>query len=186
MINKFNSIPDDLLVDEIKENNEEAFKSLYDRYSRKIYYFSLRYLGSKEETEELLQSIFMNIWQHRRSLDSTLPVKDYIYRSAVNYITNYLKKKAVRTRFNESEIHKDEIHSNHTYDQIFLHDLESSINAIVKTLPSQQQKIFRYSRYAGLTHKEIASKLGLSVRTIENQMYRVLKVLRTILKADYF
>jgi RNA polymerase sigma-70 factor (ECF subfamily) len=186
MINNINSITDDLLVAEIKENNKEAFKSLYDRYSRKIYYFSLRYLGSKEETEELLQSIFMNIWQHRRSLDSTLSVKDYIFRSAVNYITNYLKKKAVRTRFNESEIHKGEIQSNQTYEQVLLHDLESLINSIVETLPSQQQKIFRLSRYEGLTHKEIASKLGLSVRTVENQMYRVLKVLRKILKADYF
>jgi RNA polymerase sigma-70 factor (ECF subfamily) len=186
MINNINSITDDLLVKEIKENNKEAFKSLYDRYSRKIYYFSLRYLGSKEETEELLQSTFINIWQHRKSLDATLPVKDYIFRSAVNYITNYLKKKAVRTRFNESETHKGEIQSNHTYEQVFLHDLESSINSIVGTLPSQQQKIFRLSRYEGLTHKEIASKLDLSVRTVENQMYRALKVLRKILKADYF
>lgn len=186
MINNINSITDDLLVAEIKENNKEAFKSLYDRYSRKIYYFSLRYLGSKEETEELLQSTFINIWQHRKSLDATLSVKDYIFRSAVNYITNYLKKKAVRTRFNESEIHKGEIQSNQTYEQVLLHDLESLINSIVETLPSQQQKIFRLSRYEGLTHKEIASKLGLSVRTVENQMYRVLKVLRKILKADYF
>ena len=186
MINKINSISDELLVAEIKKDNEEAFKSLYDRYSRKIYYFSFRYLGSKEETEELLQSIFINIWQHRRSLDATRPVKDYIYRSAVNYIANYLKKKAVRTRFNESEIHKGEIQSNHTYEQVLLHDLESLINSIVETLPSQQQKIFRLSRYEGLTHKEIASKLSLSVRTVENQMYRVLKVLRKILKADNF
>jgi len=185
MINKINSIPDDLLVAEIKKDNKEAFKSLYDRYSRRIYYFSLRYLGSKEETEELLQSTFINIWQHRRTLDATRPIKDYIFRSAVNYIINYLKKKAVRTRFNESEIHKGEIHSNHTYEQVFLHDLERSINSIVETLPSQQQKVFRLSRYEGLTNKEIASKLGLSVRTVENQMYRALKVLRTILEDDY-
>jgi len=186
MINRIDSITDEFLVAKIRDNNEDAFKSLYNRYSKKIYYFSLRYLGSKDETEELVQSIFINIWEHRRSLDATLSVKSYIYRSAVNYITNYLKKKAIRARFNESEIPKVETPSNHTYEQVFLHDLERSISSIVETLPPQQQKIFRLSRYEGLTHKEIASKLNLSVRTVENQMYRVLKVLRTILKADYF
>lgn len=186
MINKIDSITDDLLVAKIRENNEDAFKSLYDRYSKKIYYFSLRYLGSKEETEELVQSIFINIWEHRRSLDETLTIKSYIYRSAVNYITNYLKKKAVRTRFIESEIRKVEIPSNQIYEQVFLHDLESTINSIVETLPAQQQKIFRLSRYEGLTHKDIARKLDLSVRTVENQMYRALKLIKTIIKEKNF
>ena len=186
MINKIDNTSENLLVVKIRENNKDAFKSLYDRYSKRIYYFSLRYLGSKEETEELVQSIFINIWEHRKSLDETLSVKNYIYRSAVNYITNYLKKNAIRTRFIESENRKGEIQSNQTYEQIFLHDLEKSINSVVETLPSQQQKIFRLSRYEGLTYKEIAKKLDLSVRTVENQMYRVIKVLRTILKDDLF
>ncbi len=186
MINKIDSITDDLLVAKLRENDEDAFKSLYDRYSKKIYFFSLRYIGSKEETEELVQSIFINLWEHRSSLNETLAIKSYIYRSAVNYITNYLKKKAIRTRFNESEIHKTGILSNHIYEQVFLHDLESTINSIVDNLPAQQQKIFRLSRHKGLTNKEIASKLDLSVRTVENQMYRVLKVIRTFLKEKYF
>lgn len=186
MADKIDSITDDLLVSKIRENNEDAFKSLYDRYSKKIYYFSLRYLASKEETEELVQSIFINLWERRRSLDATLTIKSYIYRSAVNYITNYLRKKAIRTRFNETEIQKAEIPSNHIYEQVFLHDLERTITSVVETLPTQQQKIFRLSRYEGLTNKEIAGKLDLSVRTVENQMYRVLKVLRKFLKEKYF
>ncbi|RPI69935.1 MAG: RNA polymerase sigma-70 factor, partial [Ignavibacteriales bacterium] len=145
-----------------------------------------KFLGSKEETEELVQSVFINIWEQRGSLDETQSVKSYIYRSAINYITNYLKKKTIRTRFSEQELHKDDIHSDLTYEQVFFHDLERSINSIVETLPSQQQKIFRLSRYEGLTHQEIAKKLDLSVRTVENQMYRALKVLRTILKGKYF
>ena len=186
MKSEFDSKSDSLLVEKIREDNEDAFRSLFNRYSRKIYYFSLRFLCSKEDAEELVQSVFINIWEQRRTLDETLSVKSYIFRSAVNYIANYLKRKALHIKFNQSEINKGAIHSNSTYEQVFLHDLEDAIDSFVETLPAQQQKIFRLSRYEGLSYKDIADKLDLSVRTVENQMYRVLKMLRTMLKEGYF
>jgi len=162
------------------------FTDLIIRYSKKLYYFSLRYLGNNEEAEELVQSVFINIWEHRKSLDETMSVKNYIYRSAVNYIYNYLKKKAIRARFVESELQKGELQSNNTYDQIIFHDLERSIKLIVETLPSQQQKIFQLSRFEGLSHEEIAKDLDLSVRTVENQIFRALKIIKSKLKGDIF
>jgi RNA polymerase sigma-70 factor (family 1) len=177
---------DNLLVIRIRNNSKEAFKLLYDRYSKKLYYFSLKYLGDNEETEELVQSVFISIWEHRKSLDETMPVKNYIYRSAVNYIYNYIKKKAIRARFVESELQKGELQSNITYDQIVFHDLERLISSIVETLPSQQQKIFQLSRFEGLSHEEIAKNLDLSVRTVENQIFRALKVIRTELKYEIY
>jgi RNA polymerase sigma-70 factor (ECF subfamily) len=143
-------------------------------------------LGINEEAEELVQSVFINIWEHRKSLDETMSVKNYIYRSAVNYIYNYLKKKAIRARFVEKELQKGELQSNQAYDQIFFHDLETSIISIVKTLPPQQRKIFQLSRLEGLSHEEIAKNLDLSVRTVENQVYRTLKVIKSKLKGEIF
>ena len=66
------------------------------------------------------------------SLDPGNSVKNYIYKAAVNYIYNFLKKKAIHARFIESEIKKGEIHSDHTYEQVFFHDLERSINSAVE------------------------------------------------------
>jgi RNA polymerase sigma-70 factor (family 1) len=186
MINKIDIVGDDLLVTRIQNNDKDAFKSLYNRYSKKIYFFSIKYLGNSVEAEELVQSVFINVWENRGSLDATNSVKSYIYKAAVNYIYNYLKKKAIRARFSESEISKGEIHSDITYEQVFFHDLERSVNSILENLPSQQQKIFQLSRYEGLTHKEIAKKLGLSVRTVENQMYRALKKIKDLLKGGLF
>jgi RNA polymerase sigma-70 factor (ECF subfamily) len=182
METELDKISDNLLVTRIRHNDKDAFKSLYNRYSMKIYFFSLKYLGNNVEAEELVQSVFINVWENRETLDATISVKNYIYKAAVNYIYNYLKKKAIRTRYIESEINKGEIHSNLTYEQVFFHDLERSINSIVETLPSQQQKIFLLSRNEGLSHNEIARKLDLSVRTVENQMYRALKIIKNILK----
>jgi RNA polymerase sigma-70 factor (ECF subfamily) len=185
MLNEIDNVDDNLLVTRIRKNDKDAFKLLYRRYSKKIYFFSLKYLSDRVEAEELVQTVFINVWLNRDSLDETISVKNYIYKAAVNYIYNYLKKKAIRSRFIESEIKKGEISSDDTYEQVYFHDLERSINSIVETLPSQQQKIFLLNREEGLTQMEIAKKLELSVRTVENQMYRALKTIRTILKEKY-
>jgi len=177
---------DSQIVQRIRDDNKNAFRSLYDRYSKRLYYFSLRYLCDQDEAEELVQSVFINIWEHRKSLDERMSVKNYIYRSAVNYIYNYLKKKAIRIRFVEMEMQKGKIHSDQTYDEVFFHDLERSINAIVETLPVQQKNIFQLSRYEGLSHEEIAKKLNLSVRTVENHIFRALKIIKANLKRDIF
>lgn len=179
------NISDNLLVIRIKHDDKNAFRSLYDRYNKKIYFFSLKYLGNNAEAEELVQSVFINVWENRESLDQDNSVKSYIYKAAVNYIYNYLKKKAIRARYIESEIGKEEILSNLTYEEVLYHDLERSISSIVGSLPPQQQKIFKLSRYEGLTNKEIALKLDLSVRTVENQLYRILKIIRNILKEGF-
>jgi RNA polymerase sigma-70 factor (family 1) len=182
MIGEIENISDDLLVTRIRHGNKDAFRLLYTRYNKKIYFFSLRYLGNNVEAEELVQSVFINVWENRESLDASLPVKSYIYKAAVNYIYNYLKKKAIRTKFIESEIIRGENSSNLTYEQVFFHDLEISINSIINSFPECQQKIFKLSRIEGLSHKEIAKKLDLSERTVENQVYRSLKIIRNALK----
>jgi RNA polymerase sigma-70 factor (ECF subfamily) len=177
---------DSLLAIRIRDDNKDAFKFLYNRYHRKLYYFSLKYLGNNEEAEELVQSVFISIWEHRKALDETMAIKSYIYRSSVNYIYNYLKKKAIRIRFIDAELQKDEIESNQTWDQLLFHDLEKSINLIVDKLPPQQQKNFRLSRFDGLTHEKIAKKLDLSVRTVENQIYRALSIIKNKLKDSIY
>ncbi len=173
---------DNLLVIRIRNDSKDAFKLLYNRYNKKLYYFSLRYLGNNEEAEELVQSVFIKIWEHRKSLNENMSVKNYIYRSAVNYIYNFLKKKAIRSKFIESELQKGEIQSDSTNEKVLFHDLERSINLIVEKLPLQQQKIFQLSRFEGLSHEEIAKHLDLSVRTVENQIYRALKIVKSKLK----
>ncbi len=175
---------DDKLVIKLRRDDECAFKELFDRYSKKLYYFSLRYLRNNEESEELVQTVFINLWEHRKSLRDDMPVKSYIYRSAVNYIYNQLKKRAIHAKFVDSELIREEIHSNPTYEKVLFNDMERSINSIIDTLPLQQKEIFLLSRYENLSHKEIAEKLDLSVRTVENQVFRALKIIRSRLQTQ--
>lgn len=169
---------DDELVRRLKDNNQQALEQLYKNYSNKIFYFSLKFLQNKVEAEDLVQTVFINLWEHRSFLDPNLPVKSYIFRSVTNLVYNCLKRRAIRSRYIEYELSRTDRQSNTTYDTVYLHDLEKSISEIVTTLPPQQQKIFKMSRNNGYSYEVIARKLDISVRTVENQIYRTLKVIR--------
>ncbi len=171
-------IDDNVLASRIRNDNLEAFALLYNRYSKKIYSFSLKYLRNRPEAEDLVQNVFKNLWEHRKSLDKNQSVKSYIYKSVVNHIYNIFKKRALRTRYLGYEMSRRDHFSNPTYDLVFTHDLENTINNVVANLPPQQHKIFSMSRGENYSHEEIAKKLDLSVRTVENQIYRTLKVIR--------
>jgi RNA polymerase sigma-70 factor (ECF subfamily) len=166
------------LVRQLKDNDQQALELLYINYSRKIFYFSLKYLQNKAEAEDLVQTIFINLWEHRAFLDPNLPVKSYIFRSATNLIYNCIKRRAIRSRYIEYELSRSDRQSNQTYDTVYLHDLEKSISEIITSLPPQQQRIFKMSRNNGYSYEMIAQKLDISVRTVENQIYRTLKVIR--------
>jgi RNA polymerase sigma-70 factor (ECF subfamily) len=175
-------VDDNILISRIRNNSMEAFEVLFNRYKKKLYYFSYKYLKDHSDTEELVQTVFLSLWEHRKSLDDSLSIKNYIFKSAANNIYNQIKKKVVHDKYVEHSLQRMDPDTNQTLDQIYYKDLKESIDAIIATLPPQQQKIFLLSRYEDLSSKEIAEKLNLSIRTIENQIYRVTKIIRNELK----
>ena len=169
---------DNILVARIRDDNKDAFKSLYDSYGKKIYYFSLRFLGSSEEAEDLVQTVFINLWMNRKILDERQEIRSYIYKSAVNSIYNIIKRRSVRARYSETAIREGEPFADTTLEKVVGRDLEELLNSIIENLPEQQRQVFRLSRTECMTHEEIANKLGISLRTVENHIYRALKVIR--------
>ena len=153
---------------------------------RKLYYFSFNYLKIKEEAEEIVQTVFINLWEHRKSLDDSLSIKSYLYKSTTNAVYNQLKRDALRNKWAKQKLLKPEPASNETFEQIYYHDLEQTIDQIIAKLPPQQRKIYILSRIEGLSYEEISKQLDLSVRTVENQMYRALKVIKEQLATDIY
>ena len=183
---KQNEPDDSLLVQRIRDDHVDSFELLYHRYMRKLYYFSFNYLKIKEEAEEIVQTVFINLWEHRKSLDDSLSIKSYLYKSTTNAIYNQLKRNALRNKWVEQKLLKPEPTSNETFEQIYYHDLEQTIDQIIAKLPPQQRKIYILSRIEGLSYEEISKQLDLSVRTVENQMYRALKVIKEQLATDIY
>lgn len=173
-------------VVELKNDNQDAFEELFNKYKKKLYYFALSYLDDNIEAEEVVQSVFVKLWESRATLNETMSVKNFIYKSTVNACYNFLKKKAVRNRFIEHEMISFDENKDRSYDEIYYHDLKRQIDNIIASLPPQQQQIFQLSRFAGLSHADIAARLNISTRTVENQIYRALKIIKDNLKVELF
>ena len=172
------------LVLRLKENDEAAFELIFNKFSKKLYYFTLSYVHSQTETEEIIQNVFVSLWENRDMLSEAFPIQNYLYKVTINHIYNYFKHQLVRRRYFEKMILEGKDEDHEVMQGILTNDLGEIMNKIIGELPLRQQVIFRLSRAEGLCHAEIAKQLGLSVRSVENQIYRSLKYIREKLNKE--
>ncbi len=172
------------LVQRLKNNDRPAFELIFNKYSKKLYYFTLGYLHSQAESEEIIQNVFVSLWENRDMLSEAFPIQSYLYKVTVNHIYNYFKHRLVRRRYLEDMIVEGTDEDQEAMQSILSNDLEEVVYKIVGELPQRQQLIFRLSRLDGLCHAEIAKRLGISIRSVENQIYRALKYIREKLNKE--
>jgi RNA polymerase sigma-70 factor (ECF subfamily) len=176
---------DKSLLVQIRSDNIKAFEILYNKYIAKLYFFILGYVKSHADTEEILQSSYLMVWEHRHHLDESCSLRNYLYTIAVNKVFNFLKHQAIHRNYVEYSMMHNTLLDNQTEQEILYDDLKKNIDQVLQKLPEQQKNIFRMSRIEGFSNKEIASQLSLSVRTVENQLYRALQTIRMSLSTKY-
>ena len=156
----------------------DNFESIFKEYFTILTYYAIKFVKDDDMAKEIVQNVFLNLWEKREELHSSIPLKSYLFRSVYNRSMNYLRDKA--------KFHSDDI-SNIDYlnrlekegsDNYELHELEARITAEVNQLPHSCGRIFRMSRYEGKKYNEIALELGVSLKTVEAQMTKALKILR--------
>lgn len=172
-----------LLGSQIKDGNKEAFRQLYDLYSKKIYGFALYYLKSVPEAEEVIQAVFVKLWEGRNEIRENLSLRSFLYKITLNHIYNYLKHKNVQKSAG-AIFQLAEDTDNSTQEHIFYNNLKEHIDLLIEQLPEQRRTAFKLSRMEGLTHEEIAKRMQISVRTVESQVYKAIKFLRKHLKGE--
>ena len=162
----------------IKHGDKDAYQELFIRYAPRIFNFANSYLKNKDEAEELLQNVFLKVWENHSSLNESKNIKAYIFKIAINAFYDYVKRKNIENAFIDFAKNNYEVKSNSTWQDVIYNEMVSNLNALVEKLPEQRRKIFRLSKEDGLTNDEIAHKLNLSKRTVENQLYRALSFLK--------
>jgi RNA polymerase sigma-70 factor (ECF subfamily) len=173
------------LVKKLRNGDNEAFNMLYQKYADKVFYFSLRYLKNRQDAEGLTQEIFIKLWETRKKLDPELSLNSYLFTIARNTIFNKNRKKINEHTYIEYlKHHLDEIYDK-TENDVLLEEVRSWIDKSVKKLPAQRQKIFKMSRYEGLSYKEISAKLNLSERTVEAHIRLALKSIRAVIDKNF-
>ncbi len=167
------------LVTQVNKGSVKAFEMIFKTYYVELSRFAVKYVGSTEQAEEIVQELFLTIWENREKLSITSSLKSYLYTSIKNRSLNYLKSAAVKyiQRQEEVSVHNHPV-SLDVEEYINYNELQHTIQKAVEKLPEKCRIIFTLSRQAGLSYQEIANELNLSIKTVEAQMGIALKRIR--------
>lgn len=180
------------LIERVRKGDSIAFNELYRQY-----YLSLRsyaeLLLDEEESEDVVQDVFLNVWLRKEGLDDSQSLQGYLLRSVYNSSLNILKKKGRSNDYRsmyEQEI--EEIgyryydpDANDVIRKLYNQDLRTEINAAINSLPIRCREVFTLSYLHDMPSKEISLQLGISLSTVDNHIYSALKLLRERLKIHY-
>lgn len=165
------------LIASLKLGDEVAFTALYKLYWPKVHNFSRLYLSSMDEVEEIVQEVFVKLWEARIFLKEDESFKGFLFIITRNLIFNQFRKS-----FNENAYKMTVLNSaNIEYDiesEMNATDLQIYIKKLISDLTPRQQEVFRMSREAHLSYKEIAMRLSISEKTVERHINEALKFLR--------
>jgi len=173
------SYNDEDLMFEIKAGNMKAFDQLYERYCKNLLGFSFSITKSREEAENIVQDVFLNLWQNREKIEKGTSVKYYIFTIAHNSTISAIRKKRKDERFLEQLRNIQDFSSSPEELEAEYNDLDNELKKIIAELPDRQREIFLLHKVDGLKYQEIAEKLDISVNTIETHMSRALKAIRS-------
>ena len=177
------TIDSDILL-AIRQGNERVFETIFRKHYQALCNYANGILKDMDDAEEVVQSIFTKFWEQREGIEINVSLKSYLYRAVHNTCLNRLKHLKIQ------EVHKqyvgnyyEENHDSAT-EMMDKSELENRIADALEKLPEQCRLIFKMSRFEELKYQEIANRLGLSIKTIENQIGKALRIMRTEL-ADY-
>lgn len=173
----------DILVSRIRNKDKAAFEMVFNTHYKPLCGYANKYLDEVDEAEEIVQEVFVKFWEKCETIAPDSSIKSYLYRSVHNTCLNHIKHLKVRDNYKQYILVKMETESHNFFDDVEDSKLEKKIYEAIDSLPPQCQKIFKLSRFEGLKYQEIADHLGLSIKTIEVQMGKALKVLREKLRA---
>ena len=170
-----------LLVSRLKEGYLEAFDRLFNNFSPKLYRFAFRYLKSKEDSEEIVQEVFLKVWEKRTTLRKDLSFSNFIFTIAQRTALNAIRKRRNSEKAILVAVANSAQNSNFVEDQIFATQLTECTRAAVESLSPQKKRIFTMSREQCLSYEQIATNLNISKNTVEVQMVLAIKQVRKYL-----
>jgi RNA polymerase sigma-70 factor (ECF subfamily) len=164
----------------LKEGNMVAFDAIYERYCKRLYEFVIRYVKAETDAEEIVQEVFIKIWEYRDKIDIYSSFESFLFTISYNSSISLLRKKVHENKYFEylkSLQNVDQVYE--LTDEIYFRELNNRMQFLLKELTPRQREIFQLSREDGLTHNEIAKRLGISVNTVKNHMVTVLGFLKS-------
>jgi len=179
----FNPGYSDLLMDDTagfrltNAGTSALFENVFKTYFKSLHTYACSILKDEAMAEEIVQQVFYKLWEKKEQLQLLQSVPAYLYRSVHNECLNYVKHTKVKAKHHAHTLYAQQ-EPDETTDQATLKELQQKIDTAINDLPEQCRTIFQLSRFEDLKYREIADRLGISVKTVENQMGKALRTLR--------
>lgn len=164
----------------LRHDSEAAFESLYGKLTQRLYSYIYNKVRRRDTTEEILQDIFVSLWNNRKRLNIVTSIDAYLFGAARHKITTHVRSELVRKKY-AAEFTRlaQEAYDNSVQEQLDVDDLQAMVQIRIAELPDKCQLAFRLSRMEHTPIAQIAEKMNISPRTVENYITQALKHLRT-------
>ena len=157
-----------------------AFDAIYNHYCHKLHQFVIRYIKREEDAEEIVQEVFIKIWESRAGIDVFASFESFIFTIAYNSTMSLLRKRVSEAKSKEYLKSQQQIEAaDQVIDEIRFRELNERIQSLLNQLTPRQKEIYHLSREEGLSHEEIARKMNISESTVNNHLVTILKFLKT-------
>lgn len=167
-----------------KWNSESGFEALFKELYAPLYRYASGLIADEMQAEELVQEVFLKLWQQREQIKIETNVQAYLYRAVHNNAMNLLNHEKVKAKYQTYMKTRTAQYADSPSKMLDAKELKEQIAQAMNKIPEKCRAIFFMSRQESFSYKEIAEKLGLSIKTVENQMSKALKILREELR-DY-
>lgn len=166
------------LISLLRNGSQFAFERLFENYSQKLYRFSLSYLKSETEAEEIVQDVFLKLWENREKLRNETSFQSYLFTIAFNDIHKHFNKKARDERYRTEILDSlsDEnpmIETNPDFEALVI-----KLESLIEQMPERRKEIFRKRKKEAKSVKDIAREMSISPKTVENQITEAMNFLK--------
>ena len=169
------------LINEIKNDNEESYRTLFFRYHSSLLIFALKFVD-REIAEDFLQETFLNIWKNRKKIEVTTSLSGYLFTIIKNRCFKFLKEEQAKTNYKENyslKLKEQELRFFINSEMSLLEfDTKDRIQKVISQLPRKCKEVFCENRFEGFSYQDIAEKHNISIKAVEKQISKALKLFR--------
>jgi RNA polymerase sigma-70 factor, Bacteroides expansion family 1 len=174
-------IADHVLIAGIKRDDYSSYNQLFIRYYNRLCLFVFKLTQNYTASEDIVQELFVRLWMNRAKLEIKENISGYLYQASRNSALNYLRAENSRRKTMESITFQEESADENLIEQV---EFSAALYKCIEQLPARSKDVFMKSRFDGLKQQEISDQLGISVKTIKNQIWKSLQYLKACLELN--
>ncbi|MEZ2337410.1 RNA polymerase sigma-70 factor [Mucilaginibacter sp. RCC_168] len=167
---------------DLVSENEAVFEQLFKKHFRELHAYTFSLLKDWDVAEEIVQSLFLKLWEKNEWSHIQTSIKSYLYKSVYHESLNYIRRQKVQLKYQTSTAYAMKNDTDDAAGKLKMSELEHHLNNALGKLPEKCRAIFQLSRFQELKYQEIANQLDISIKTVETHMGKALRILRKEMK----